>query len=107
MGSRRYKIFFTGKGRNTYNHCVDYVLYHFEDAFAAERLNIDIQKALNFLELSPEARPICENSKLHERGIRKIHLRRYAYKLYYHVVGDEVYIDALIHDRQDVGNVLG
>lgn len=100
--NQQYKIFFTGIGRDTYNQCIDYILCHFKDPFAAERLNIDIRKILDFLEFSPNACPVCENPRLRKRKIRKVHLKRHSYKLYYRVVGNKVYIDALIHDRQDI-----
>ena len=102
-----HEIVFTRRGRKTYNNCVNYILERFKDPFAATNLNREIERALGFLESSPASCPLCDNPKLNKRGIRKIHLRKYKYKIFYHIVGKTVIIDALIHDSQDFENVLG
>ena len=101
-----YKILFTRQGRDTYDDCIDYILYRFKDPFAADGLNASIEKALSFLEISPASLPLCENPRLHKRDIRKIHLRKYKYKIFYHIDDDMVIIDALIHDSQDFENAI-
>ena len=102
--SMPYKILFTKNGRDTYNNCINYILFKFKDPFAAGNLNNDIETILSLLETNPTSYPICENPKLNRRNIRKIHLRKHKYKIFYHISNSNVIIDALIHDSQDFEN---
>lgn len=104
--SMPYKIFFTKSGRNTYNNCIDYILKKFKDPFTANSLNTDIEAIIAFLETNPYSCPLCDNPKLSNRNIRKIHLRKHKYKIFYHILDNKVIIDAVTHDSQDFEKAL-
>ena len=103
----KYKVFFTRFGQGTYYDCIGYIRYHFKDEFAARNLENDVQHSIDILETSPKSYPVCENDSLNRRRIRKIHLSKHKYKIFYRIVSkNEVHIDAILHDRQDFENIL-
>lgn len=102
-----YDVILTVGGQEDYDRCIEYILYRFENPVAAGRLREDIEQTLDRLETMAEAFPICESEKLKHRNLRKVHLSHYDYKVFYHIENDsEVYVDAIIHDKQDFETIL-
>lgn len=101
-----FKIILTKDGEKSIRNCVGYILYNFKDKFAAKNLYDDILITIESLKNNAKAHPICEDADLISRGLRKIHLRKHAYKIFYRVEGNEVLIDILLHDKQDYENIL-
>lgn len=102
-----FRVVLTEYAWKTLENDVDYILYNFKDAFAADNLYSDIEGTLNLLKNNPEAFNFCNNEDFQKKGIRKVHLKKHRYKIFYHIVDHrEVQIDAILHDSQDFENIL-
>lgn len=102
-----FSIHFTERGLETRDNNIDYILYKFRDVFAAERLHRDIASTLKILERGADTYNFCKDKKLQKAGIRKIHLRKYNYKIFYHILNNsEVWVDAILHDSRDFESIL-
>ncbi|MBQ9180737.1 hypothetical protein IJ135_01420 [Candidatus Saccharibacteria bacterium] len=101
----RYKIIYTSKWYQTYDNCIDYILYVLCNVFAAKNLIEDIEKIIDKLQTDAASHAICDDSILHKYGIRRVHLAKHSYKIYYYTTNDEeVHVYALVHDLQDFEN---
>ncbi len=72
----------------------------------ARRFLKELERGFERIGASAESYNFCENEKLRQRGIRKIHLRRYKCKVLYHIDGDGVIVDLICHDSQDYENMF-
>lgn len=93
-------------GRATYNHCLNYIMYELENPFAAQSFSDDFYNTLDVIAENPLSYGLCDLARLHERGLRKKHLKKHKYKIFYHVEGDDIYVEAVLHDKQDFENIL-
>ena len=95
-----YKIKFTEGGQKLYDHTVNY----FVETLGAPHIALRWVKAVNDakekLKTSANAYRLCEDSKLAEKNLHVIHLKKYKYKILYKIDGDTIYIEAILHDRQ-------
>ena len=81
-----YRVDYTEYGETSRDNAIEYLLYKVGDTGnpqAAINLMNEIDEALDILEKMPESFPVCEHKYLHAQGIRKIHLRHMAYKIFY------------------------
>ena len=102
-----YKIVFTADGQKHYDRCLDYLFYELESWQAAINFRNDVSDTIKKLALGAGSYAICEDKDLMARKIRKIHLRKHKYKIFYRIVNEhEVHIDAILHDKQDFKNIL-
>ena len=109
MRNMDYRIVATKKWLDTYHQCIDYILCEFGDVDVARKLEADVEYVLDMLASMPESFPVCESSRLRKRAVRKVHLRRLDYKVFYRIVEEDgvVVLLSLIHDKQDFENIVG
>lgn len=88
-----------------YEYLFDYVGI-FGNPNAAIKFLREYEQALDRLKTSAESYSICEENKLQKLKIRKIHFAHLKYKIFYHVVGNVVIVDFLVHDSQDYENMV-
>ena len=101
-----FKIILTERFKESRDKCIDYILSTFMNRFAAKSLYVDIERAINILSESALSYSICDNKKLAQRNVRKIHLKKHKYKIFYRVEEHTVYVDVILHDKQDFENIL-
>ena len=106
MRDTKYKLVFTTGWNQTYYSCLDYVLKELNNRQAAESLLIDIESTLKVIADAAESFLLCENEVLRSRGLYKKHLLKHSYKIFYTVDGDKVYVQMILHDKQDFENLL-
>lgn len=102
-----FKVIFTEGGLRDYYGCLDYVAFDLQNPLAAQRLDRAMMDALGRISDGAESYALYDHPGLKRHNYRKIHLRRYKYKILFHIDGDVVYIDAILHDKQDVEKALG
>ena len=105
-----YKVEFTEYGANTRDDATEYLLYKVGgtgNPQAAKKFMDELDDTLDRLEAMAESFAYCENPKLYVNKIRKLHFRHMAYKVFYRVEGNIVFIDAILSDRRDYENLLG
>lgn len=96
-----FRVVLTVGGRNSRDHVIDYLSNALGSPHVAQKFFKDYLNAVKRLESSASAYSLCEEKLLADKGIRHIHLKKYKYKVYYHLVNDnEAHIDAVLHDRQ-------
>ena len=101
-----YKIAFTETGRKTYDECIEYILFELGHPQAARKLLEDIDMVLESLQMAAASFALCDDEDLRSHGLRKVHLRRHSYKIFYRVDGDNVYIEYVLHDKRDYKNII-
>ena len=98
-----FKVILTEGGQRSRDHAVDYILNELENPFAAKRFYSDVMGEVMSLETMAMSYAVCEEESLAKRQIRKVHLKKYKYKIFYHIENEnEVHIDMILHDKQDV-----
>lgn len=93
-------------GRKDYAQCIEYLLYFLKNTQAANHFINQIEQTIKLLQTNPESFPFCDNPRLAKRKIRKIHLQKMNYKIFYQIVNRNVRIVAIIHDLQDYNNAI-
>ena len=102
-----YKLILTEEWFDSVESCVGYILNEFGNRLAAERLMDDVENALDLLKYTAGGHSFCEGRKLYAAGVRKIHLKKYNYKILYAIIeNDIVKVISLVHDKQDYQKVI-
>ena len=91
-----YEIIFTEGGQKFYDHTVDYFVNVLNSPHIAAMWIKAVREARGRLETSAEAYQFYSPIE----NLRVIHLKKYKYKIFYEVRGDEVYIKAVLHNSQ-------
>ena len=95
-----FNIILTDGGRKTRDHIFDYYMNVLEDARLAERVYNDYLRTLQDVARMALSYQICEDKFLKTKGLRKLHFRKYNYKIFYEVRGNTAYIKAVLQDKQ-------
>lgn len=101
-----FRIILTAGGQNSYNHCLDYFWNALEDQRLAKKWVREVENALRILETNAEDYAIYDDPALAGKNLRRIRLKKYSYKIFYEIRGDNVYVIAILHDKQDAGKWL-
>ena len=100
-----YSVSFSDEAFEQYIECVEYLQYILENHQAAASLIEDVDKGLERLRRFANVYDVCENPNLAAREIRRLRLK-HRYKLFYHIEGNAVVIDAMLHNLQDFESKL-
>ena len=97
-----YKVSLTPLAFGQLESCYLYILYEFNDVFAAQAFDKDAEKTIARLATMAESQPVCEDPLLHKMGYRVIHFEKHRYKIVYLIVGDTVEIHGIYHNLQNL-----
>lgn len=78
-----------------------YIVGGSSNPVAAEKFVRNLDLAIANISTFPYGYALCEDSELHDLSLRKIHFANLNYKLFFHIKGQTVYLDAIRHDAQD------
>ncbi len=90
-----YRIVFSKEAVEDYDNIVAYYLDLIQNPPVLRKIVFEINRALDLIEQFPFS------SEDFGDGLRKMHLRRYKYKLFYRVEGEDIVIESILHDFQD------
>lgn len=78
-----------------------YLLFVLKNEQAAQDVLDDFELTKKRLSHMAGSLKLCENSKLREKGYRRLGFKRHSYFLLYRIEENLVIIDAIFHDLQD------
>ena len=97
-----YKVVFTELAGKQLESCFLYILFEFNDNFAADAFTKDADETIDYLSHFPNSLPICEDAELKKHGYRMVHFKKHRYKMVYLVKDSTVEIHGVYHNLQDL-----
>lgn len=101
-----FEVIFSEQAEQNLDRIINYCLYKLKNTQAAMNILSDAEDTLKRLSNVADSLKLCENTRLHDLGYRKIHFKRHNYFMLYRIEGNKAYVDAVYHDLQDYENII-
>lgn len=101
-----FKLAFTPAANENYKNCLEYLIFKLKNEQAVNSLLLDIEETIENIRNNALSYALCDNEDLRRKNLRKIHLKRHSYKIFYNIIDDVIFIRAILHDKQDFENIL-
>lgn len=96
-----YKVIVTDDAFEDLDNILYYLLFVLKNEQAAQNVLSDFELAKGHLSHMAGSLKLCENSKLREKGYRRLEFQKHSYFVLYRIEEKLVIIDAVFHDLQD------
>ena len=99
-----YEVILTTDAENDLNEFLEYLLFEKQSEQAAKNLLDDFEQTMRTLQMVAGSLKDCENSRLRERGYKRIDFISHRYFMLYRIEGNKAIIDSIFHELQDYEN---
>lgn len=96
-----YKVIVTDDAFEDLDNILYYILFILKNEQAAQNVLSDFDQTKQHLSHIADSLKLCENSRLREKGYRRLEFQKHSYFLLYRIEGDLAIIDAVFHDLLD------
>ena len=96
-----YKVIVTDDAFEDLDNILYYILFVLKNEPAAQNVLSDFELTKQHLSHIAGSLKLCENSRLREKGYRRLEFQKHSYFLLYRIEGTLALIDAVFHDLQD------
>lgn len=96
-----YKVIITDDAFEDLDNILYYLLFVLKNEQAAQNVLSDFELTKEHISHVAGSLKLCENSKLREKGYRRLEFQKHSYFLLYRIEGSLVIVDAVFHDLQD------
>ena len=101
-----FNIILTDGGQKTRDHIFDYYINTLGSPHIAEKVYKDYLDTIELLAKMADAYQIYEDASIRGKNLRRIRFGKYKYKIFYEIRGNNVYIKAILSDKQLPGKWL-
>ena len=87
------------------NH-LQYIIDNYQNYFAVKSIEKDFYSTVGYIRELGESIPLCEDSKLKELGLRKIHLQKHKLVILFEIHGGHIVIQGIYHTLRNYKDLV-
>lgn len=101
----QYEIGLSYEAKKDLGHISSYILYELKAPQAAEAVMVDLESAIDYLDLLPERIPLAREDSWKKQGIHAMVIRNYLIYFLIDEAKHQVYIVRIIYGKRDQAQV--